>query len=115
MTVALAWSVLATSGEPFTMQRGLLVALSGLAVIVATAGGRATHRRPAPVASGAVAVWVALLGAAMAFQLANLFHQPRPTYPTISSLLNLAFQSHAARAGGFALWLALGWYLLGRR
>ena len=116
MVVAIAWSVFATSGEPFSTARLLLVALTGLAVIAAAAGARARHPLPAPtVASGAVAIWVALIGAVVAFQLANFLHHPRQTYPTISSLLNLVLDSHPLRAGGFALWLALGWYLLRRR
>lgn len=94
------------------------IALFGLAV------RRGWHRPQAQVMGGSesqgppwrigLAVWVVLIGAAVAFQLFNFFAWPRTVYPTLSSLASQIFHLHPVRAAAFGLWLWLGWYLLDR-
>ncbi len=115
---ALAVAVLCiagTSGSGSSPQRPVAVAVGGALVLAATS---AAAPRPTLVTLGAwtagLAGWAGLATALVAFQMANFVQSPRDTYPTVSSLINLVFDTHAIRAAGFAVWLGLGWCLLRR-
>jgi hypothetical protein len=119
--VALAYSWVATTGEPFTWYMRMSTAAPGL-VVLAAALRRRWHEparpqprvRPDAAVVGALVTWSFLIGAAVWFQLALFFWHPRSVYPTLSSLMNVAFASHGVRAAGFAVWIAFAWYLLRR-
>ena len=118
MLLGLAVAVLCvagTSGSDSSPQRPVAVALGGILVLAATS---ATALRTSPalpaISTPGLAGWAGLLAAIVAFQVANFVQSPRDTYPTVSSLINMVFDAHAVRAGGFAVWLAIGWYLLRR-
>ncbi len=62
--------------------------------------------------------WPALLVAGCAFELFNFVNQPDPqtdsrTHPTLSALVDPLLQGSVARAAAAALWLAVGFWLLG--
>lgn len=115
-----AWCLLVTATDPSSPARLVMVVASGLVVVVVAARrpgnrrrrGSGSGRRPRLAGS---ATWAVLVGGSVAFQLANFVRRPRRTYPTLSSLADLAFEVHAVQAVGFAGWLTLGWYLLARR
>lgn len=114
---ALAVAVLCfvgTAGSDASPVRPVAVAAGGLLVFGASAAPHASTRPAVALTRAGVAGWAALTVAVVAFQVANFVRSPRDTYPTLSSLMNLAFEAHPARALGFAAWLALGWYLLRR-
>jgi hypothetical protein len=67
--------------------------------------------RPALV--GRIA-WGAVIGIALGWELYAYAHQPRTSYPTMSSVMNELDGSHIARALALMLWLALGWDLVQR-
>jgi hypothetical protein len=109
----LALCVAATAGTDDSVHRPVAVAVGGVAVLALPTRPDPSGARPGPRTTG-WGVWPALTAAVAAFQVANFVQSPRDTYPTVSSIINLAFESHATRAAGFAGWLALGWYLLRR-
>lgn len=99
--------------EPFSTDAATVVLGAGL---VAMAIGRAT-RRPArrPSASlEAVAPWIALTGALVAWQLASYVQHPRSDHPTLSSLVNTALDPRPIRALAFAAWLTTAAWLARR-
>jgi hypothetical protein len=60
-------------------------------------------------------VWATAIGAALTWQFWNYFHSPRSDYPTISHLLDgLVHPAGVGRGVGFAIWLAIAWYLVTR-
>ena len=116
LTLAVAvLCVAGTAGSDSSPNRPVAVALGGGLILVATS---ATTLRPRPMVAAlsraGLAGWAGLAAALFAFQMANFVQSPRDTYPTVSSLINLVFDTHAIRAAGFAVWLGLGWYLLRR-
>jgi hypothetical protein len=80
--------------------------------LVTEHAGAPHHSKPANVVG--LAIWLALIAIAVGFQLAMFMSNPRSVYPTLSSLLAGVFDTRALRAGAFALWLWLAWYLLDR-
>lgn len=70
--------------------------------------------RVAPRRAGWI-VWVIAIGAAVAWQLWNYLNSPRSDHPTISHLLDgLIHPAGIGRGVGFAIWLAVGWYVVTR-
>jgi hypothetical protein len=65
-----------------------------------------------PVA--ALAIWLVLVGVVVVVQVAMFMSAPRATYPTLSSLADLAFGAWPVRAAAFGLWSCVGWYLVRR-
>ena len=57
---------------------------------------------------------MALALAALGWELTCYLRSPRAAYPTFSSLLDSLTVHPAGKAVAFALWLALGWVLVGR-
>jgi hypothetical protein len=117
----MVYSAVAMLVPPFTAQQYVVTGIP-CAVIVAAAVRRGwlrpgpVHPSPARVPGPApvLALWVALLGLALAVQLFHFFDAPRDVYPTLSSLASLVFDIYPVRVVAFAAWLGLGWYLLER-
>ena len=124
MLAGLAGLVVAASfTRPFTWAADLLtaaviVAAAALAVTLAlgkagTPGGVA--RRAGTRAPGRGWRLLAPVGATVAavgWELYCYTGRPRSAYPTFSSLLDAVDSSRPGRAAAFALWLALGWFLV---
>ncbi|MFP3907810.1 MAG: hypothetical protein ACLFWR_12315 [Acidimicrobiales bacterium] len=115
-----AYSVVVARIEPFTRPSEVATGL-GIVAIAALAVRTGWLRRgpigPAPAPHGrhwnlAVGVWVLLIAAIGAFQLALFQSNPRETYPTLSSLASIAFAAWPARAAAIAAWIGLGIYLV---
>jgi hypothetical protein len=73
----------------------------------------------APVPAGGAAVWAAVFVALALVELGTWLLQPTlttasTTHPTISVLLDPLLGSQPGRSVGFAAWLGLGWFLVGR-
>jgi hypothetical protein len=97
----------------------MAVAVAGYAVLAGAPARRpSSPRRPLPAArpSGA-ALWAVVLIAIAIWELINLLLQPSFTtgswsHPTLSTLADPAFATHAGRAAGLAAWLGAGWYVM---
>jgi hypothetical protein len=73
----------------------------------------------APIQAAGAAAWAAVFVALALLELGTWLLQPTlttgsPAHPTISILLDPLLGSHPGRSVGFAAWLALGWFLVGR-
>jgi hypothetical protein len=120
MAVAVAgYAVLAGAPARFSWLATLAVVLPGTAVVVAARRPSSPRRRlPAARPSGAV-LWAVVLIAIAIWELINLLLQPSFTtgswdHPTLSTLADPAFATHAGRAAGLAAWLGAGWYVMER-
>jgi hypothetical protein len=70
-----------------------------------------------PIHASGAAAWVAVFVLLALWELSALLLQPAltidsPAHPTISVLLDPVLGSHLGRSVGFAVWLALGWFLV---
>jgi hypothetical protein len=92
---------------PFSWEATLAVVGAGVATAVWAAWQkRRAGARGADEAQGAGLVpWALLAAAAAAWQLAAYVQHPRDDHPTLSSLINAALDSHAARTAAFVVWL----------
>ena len=100
-----AW--LATDLRPFTLPLVAAVLMGGL-VAVALGANLLPVRVPRHSCPRRLGVW-AVLGATLAlWELGSFLQEPRAEHPTLSSLTNMLFQSHAARALGLLMWLGAG-------
>ncbi len=117
----IAYAVMASFTRPFTWPADVVTAVPLVLAAVATvprmrragAAGAAGHVAHRARASGwrwlvPVAVAVAVAG----WELACYASAPRAAHPTLSSLIDLLDSTHAGKAVAFAVWLALGWYLV---
>jgi hypothetical protein len=126
IVVFVIYAVIATNFEPHTSAMLITVAIpSAVVLTVAVVRGwlraapLATQPATAPRRSSradavGLAIWLVLLAVAAGFQLAMFVSNPRSVYPTLSSLVAGVFDTRALRAGAFALWLWLAWYLIDR-
>jgi hypothetical protein len=122
--------VLVIGGLGYTVAAGGLVPFSWPAMVAVAAPGlvgvmsawRASPRpsaQAAPMHAGGAAAWAAVFVVLALWELGALLLQPSltmgsPLHPTISVLLDPALGSHLGRSVGFAVWLALGWFLVRR-
>jgi hypothetical protein len=113
------YAILAGAPARFSWMATLAVILPG-ALVVLAARRPAPRRRPLPAArpTGAV-LWAVVLIAIAVWELINLLLQPSFTtgsweHPTLSTLADPLFATHAGRAAGLATWLGAGWYLAER-
>ena len=112
---------MAVASDPWTLYSAVFTAIPGI-VLLGYALRRGWHRRRAdrpPVRLGrtgrrGLAVWAVLFAALAVWILSVHFSSPRPSYPTLSYLMNGWFENYAVRVGGFAAWLGLGWWLVRR-
>ena len=126
IVVFVTYAAVATNFEPNTRAMLITIAIPAAVLLtVAVARGRLRSARLATEPSVpssrsnradavGLAIWLVLLALAVGFQLLMFMSNPRSVYPTLSSLLAGVFDTRALRAGGFALWLWFGWYLLDR-
>jgi len=126
IVVFVIYAAIATNFEPFSLAMLITVAIPAAVVLtVAVARGWLWRARLATGPAGAsqlstrseavgLAIWLVLLAIAAGFQLAMFVSNPRSVYPTLSSLVAGVFDTRALRAGAFALWLWLAWYVLDR-
>jgi hypothetical protein len=116
----LGYTVAAGGLAPFSWPAMVAVAAPGLVGVMSA--WRASPRpsaQAAPMHAGGVAAWAAVLVVLALWELGALLLQPSltmgsPLHPTISVLLDPALGSHLGRSVGFAVWLALGWFLVRR-
>ena len=123
VAVVVAYSVVAALIEPFTHPSAVVTGL-GIVAVVAVAVRTGWHRRgpvgeppeaPGPHWWWALAIWGVLVAAIGLFQMAQFQSNPRDVYPTLSSLLSIAFGSRPVRATTIAIWIGLGLYIIGPR
>lgn len=119
LAVLIAHGWWATGLRPFTAP-ALVVTLATGGVVLAV-GARTGRRRSGvagnsspPAAAAGLAVWGVLVLALAAWEVAAFVQLPRSAHPTLSSLANLAFESHPVRAAAFVLWMVAG-YGMARR
>ena len=101
---AFAWG--ATALRPFTVP-ALVVVLGG--GVAAMACGRLVRPPSHPARlrlPGRPVVWAALLAVLAGWELTAFAQHPRSEHPTISSVTNGLFESHAVRAVTLWLWLS---------
>jgi hypothetical protein len=119
----LAVAAVVSPHEPWSWHARIVTALACVAVLVhALALGRHRRSEPAPPTDPpprsrvvGFVLWPLLLGAFAAYQLAIFFlTEDRTTYPTLSSLLNLALEPYPVRTGTLAAWVLFGLYLVRR-
>ncbi len=120
LAVAVLYGAMAMLFPPFTWLQRVATGLPCLAA-VAVAVRRGWHRPGSKTATGTeqrgvlgLAVWLLLIGVAVAVQLFNYSDWPRTVYPTLSSLANQVFWLYPVRLAAFVLWLRLGWYVINR-
>lgn len=110
----LAYAWLASGLRPFTLPALAATLGGGLAAIAV--GARLPRR--SPFRNGAVAggawIWLALAGAAAAWELQAFLQHPRSAHPTISFLTNNLMQDQITRAGAMLVWIAAGVWLARR-
>jgi hypothetical protein len=115
----LGYALAAGGLDPFSLPA--MVAVAGPGLVGVMSAWRAGPRPPpeaAPLHAGAAA-WAAVFVVLALWELGALLLQPSLTtssalHPTISVLLDPALGSHPGRSVGFAVWLALGWFLVRR-
>jgi hypothetical protein len=124
----LLWAATASSTRPFTGGADLVTAVPPIVAVTlvamrmrAAAGGPTSaslpHHRsesgPRPLGRWSL-VWLALTAAVGGWELFCYLSAPRNEHPTLSTLIDMLDSSRAGKISGFALWLALGWYLVWR-
>ena len=100
----------ATELRPFTAPAFWVTLSAGVGTIAlgwrARPGAPATA--PGPEPRSGYLVWALLAAALAGWELVAFLQLPRAEHPTLSSLANAIFGSHAVRFMAFALWLAAG-------
>jgi hypothetical protein len=99
--VAYGWW--ATGLRPFAATT--TAAVVGAGVVAIAVGSRGRWRAVSAVGVRDGVVWILLLGALAAWQLAAFFQQPRSQHPTLSSMANTVLDTHLARTLAFLAWL----------
>jgi hypothetical protein len=104
----------------FSWPAMVAVAVPGvLGVTSAWRAGPGPPAEAAPPQGRGAAAWAAVFVALGLWELGSWLLQPTlatgsPAHPTISLLLDPVLGSQPGRSVGFAAWLALGWFLVGR-
>jgi hypothetical protein len=115
LVFVLAFSWIAAGLRPFTQPMNAAVALPAVVVLVVSwrrsnfgkSTGDDTVRPPA----SAIAIWVLLLVALTAWELAAYASSDRHDHPTLSSISDSLMSVHIGRAAAFLGWLVVGWVL----
>ena len=105
VVVGFAWW--AMSFRPFTWPATVATITGGLAAIAVGVRRRPPAAMTRRALGTGTAVWVALLAALGAWELAAFLQNPRVDHPTLSSLANPLLDHHAVRVVGFLVWLAV--------
>ncbi len=118
---AVVYASLASLTHPFTDGADIVTALPIAVALAAMLVRMRSSWRPAPVVDAdgpgptPNRLWLAWATAAAlvaGWEVYCYTAGPRSQHPTLSSLADGLDSSHAGKALAFALWLALGWYLL---
>ncbi len=99
----------------FTLPADAVTALALAAVAAGAVLARRVGRRPVPGPAAPrwwAASWLTLAGVAVVLELVELAASPRAAHPTLSALLDSADGHPVGRGLAFAVWMALGWYLV---
>ena len=114
------YSYVASGTRPFSTGADVVtVIVFGVGVVLLARALVRRHRRTAVGENKRLVFWPWGLALAVLFcwELATYFagfSGARHAYPTLSSLTDIAFRHREAKAGVFALWVALGWGLVRR-
>ncbi len=109
MVLAGAYAWWATSLRPFTSAAlGATAAASAAAVVAGLRREGPQEGRRRDQRRGGTGAWLVLVGALGAWELVSFLQHPRADHPTLSSLANSAFRSHAVRTLAMVVWMALG-------
>jgi hypothetical protein len=119
----LAFAVGASFTRPFTLAADVVTAVALVISVGVTARTIRHDRRPGSAAAAAAdrprwtrwgAVWLALLGAVVAWEVYCYAHLPRQQHPTLSALIDTLDSTRLGKTVAFAAWLGLGWFLAAR-
>ncbi len=122
VVAAVAYASLASLTHPFTdgadIVTALPIAVALVVMVVRMRSGPPTGPLTGVGEHGRTPNRLWLLWAAMAvlvtgWELYCYAAAPRSAHPTLSSLFDGLDAGHGGKALAFALWLALGWYLVG--
>lgn len=124
VAVILIYSVLASFTRPFTWPADVVTAVAMVVVGVAAAVRTRKAKRTDAVASvrldtdrvvasgRRLLIPATVIVAVAGWELFCYLSAPRAAHPTLSTLLDLLDATRSGKAVAFALWLALGWYLV---
>ncbi len=121
----LAYATLASITHPFTEGAELVTAVPLVTAVVAMAVRTVTTRRSAVAvrsvqmlpqpdtgANRRSLAWITMLVVISGWEVYCYASAPRSEHPTLSTFIDLLDSTRAGKAVGFALWLALGCYLV---
>ncbi|RDI42762.1 hypothetical protein DFR68_12425 [Nocardia mexicana] len=105
--------------DPFTWQATTLVAIPVIAVLAAAIVRPPSRTPPDPALRRGTVVWGTLLAAALAWEAYAFVRQPdwlraSAAHPTLSTLLDPAFEQGPVRFAGWLVWVAAGCWLVWR-
>jgi hypothetical protein len=120
-----AYAVAASYTRPFTLAADALTAIPlAVAVVVMAARMRGAgpsdvipsgrDREPSTGSTRWSRLWAIAAAVAVSWELYCFLSAPRSEHPTLSTLIDLLDSTRIGKITGFALWLALGWYLVWR-
>jgi hypothetical protein len=119
--IVLAYAMGAALIGSYTTEAHVAVGIPIAAALVLVVLRRHTRLVRAPLAPSTtradanrrvLILWAVLLGATVYWQLMVFTSGPRDTYPTVSSLINIAMDPYPVRVTVWVAWLVLGWYLV---
>jgi len=117
-------AAVASGTRPFTWSAGAATALPLVVVFVGTVvtmvpprrreggGDTVPSKSTASPPSRKWLGWLAPLAAVTGWELYCFVSQPRVDHPTLSSLIDMLDATALGKFVAFALWLALGWFLV---
>jgi hypothetical protein len=120
-----AYAVGVSFTRPFTVAADVVTAIPlALALFVTirffsvgARGGRELTRTAEvePIGRGRWwTAWMVPIAAVAAWELFCFANLPRAEHPTLSSLIDMLDSTRPGKGAAFALWLALGWFLVTR-
>ncbi|MGD0393581.1 MAG: hypothetical protein ABSC41_13170 [Acidimicrobiales bacterium] len=120
VVVVLAYASLASLTHPFTDRADIVTALPIAVALAAMVVRMRSSWRPAPVVevdgdgppNRLWLVWAATAALVVGWEIYCYTAAPRSQHPTLSSLFDALDASHGGKTLAFALWLALGCYLV---
>jgi len=122
---AVAYAVAASYTRPFTAGADTVtvipLAVAAIAVAARLRTARVSDSTPSerdpepPTGSTRWSrLWAAAVVVALSWELYCYSSTPRSEHPTLSTLIDLLDSTRIGKITAFALWLALGWYLVRR-
>jgi len=106
------WAWYTSGRATFTLGAELLIGVA-IVVLVVRVAHHSTETAAPRRESGWVLPWVLWGALVVAFELFELFHLPRPAYPTLSYLANKGIlRSRVVRALAEVTWVVLGWMIV---